>query len=520
MSTTTPDSGQVPLPKLGQGPFRKRIGLISIVACFGGLLFGYDTGVSNGAEGPMQRELGLDPIQLGIVISSLVFAAALGALFCGRISDSWGRRKTIIMLAVLFFVGTALVVLSPGGQPFASELPASMAAGAPESDWLGQGNFSGAGYAVLVAGRIMLGLAVGGASTVVPVYLAEMAPFEIRGAITGRNEVAIVSGQLLAFVMNAIIGNAFGDYAGVWRVMFSVCAVPAVCLFIGMLRMPESPRWLVEKGRDDDALAVLKTVRSEERAIAELRDVQHVTVEEQDEGRTGLAGIFTNTWLFRIVLIGIGVSMMQQLTGINSIMYYGQRILIEAGFAGDVALVANIASGVAAVLGGFIALRNMDRLDRRLTFMIGLSLTTTCHVLIGVSSLVIPEGAAVRPYVLLVLIVAFVFSMQTFLNVAVWVWLAEIFPLHMRGIGIDISVFFGWFTNGMLALFVPTLIETIQITGTFFLFAAVGAISLLFVVTQVPETRGITLEKLERDVSTGAIHTITRTTRTVRGWRR
>lgn len=519
MSTPHP-SGLVPLPKLGTGPFRRRIGLISIVACFGGLLFGYDTGVSNGAEGPMQRELGLDNIQLGFVISSLVFAAAVGALCCGRIADAWGRRKTIVLLAGMFFVGSALVVLSPGGEPIGSTLPASMLPGAPESEWLGQGNFSAIGYATLIAGRILLGLAVGGASTVVPVYLAEIAPFEIRGAITGRNEVAIVSGQLLAFVMNAIIGNLFGDHAGVWRAMFAVCAIPAVCLFIGMLRMPESPRWLVDRGRNDDALAVLRRVRSDERASAELEDITRVSSAQHAERRTSLRTLLTDHWLVRILLIAIGVSMTQQLTGIDSIMYYGQRILIEAGFAGDAALVANIASGVAAVVGGFIALRNMDRLDRRLTFTIGLALTTTCHLLIGIASIVLPAGSAARPYVLLVLIVAFVFSMQTFLNVAVWVWLAEIFPLHIRGLGIGIAVFFGWLMNGLLALFVPTLIATIQITGTFFLFAAIGAVALVFVVTQVPETRGITLGKLEEDVSTGAIHTITRTTRTVRRWRR
>lgn len=459
------------LPPLTPGPHRKRIGLISIIACFGGLLFGYDTGVSNGAERPMQIELGLSDLQLGLVISSLVFAAAVGALIGGRLSDAWGRRRTIILLATMFFAGTLFVVLSPN-------------------------------YAVLVFGRVMLGLAVGGASTVVPVYLAEMAPFEIRGSITGRNELAIVSGQLLAFTMNAIINVVWGHHDGVWRYMFAVCALPAIALFIGMLRMPESPRWLVDKGRLDEALAVLLTVRSKDRAIAELDEVENVAEEEQAEHIGGRA-ILSNPWLRRIVLVGIGIAMAQQLTGINSIMYYGQRVLIQAGFSADAALVANISTGVFSVIGGIIALYNMDRLNRRTTFAIGLTLTTTCHLLIGISSIVIPEGNPIRPYVLLFFVVAFVFSMQSFLNVAVWVWLAEVFPLHMRGLGIGIAVFCGWFTNGVLALFFPTLIDTIGITGAFFMFAGIGAVMLLFVVTQVPETRGISLERLEEDITSG-----------------
>ena len=486
MTTHAAAVPEAELPPLTEGPHRKRIGLISIVACLGGLLFGYDTGVSNGAEGPMAQELGLSLLQLGIVISSLIFAAALGALVMGKLSDAIGRRKTILLLAVLFFVGVLLVVFSPAG---------------PEP-----GTFSPTGFAILVSGRIVLGLAVGGASTVVPVYLAEMAPYEIRGSITGRNELAIVTGQLAAFVVNAIIGTVFGHVDGVWRIMFGVCALPAAALFVGMLRMPESPRWLVEKGRHDDALAVLKTVRSEDRAIAEHGQVELIAEEEKEAHVIGLKAILTNNWLVHVILIGIGVSMTQQLTGINSIMYYGTRVLEESGFDEQQAMLANIAFGVVAVIGGIIALYNMDRLDRRKTFIIGLSLTTICHCLVGVASMVLPAGSPVRPYVILVLVAAFVLSMQTFLNIAVWVWLAEIFPLHMRGLGIGIAVFFGWTTNGFLALFFPSLVKGIGITGSFFLFAVIGVVALLFVWTQVPETRGRSLEALEEDVSTGEIY--------------
>ena len=466
--------GESALPPLVPGPYRKRIGLISIVACLGGLLFGYDTGVANGAEGPMQAELGLSDLQLGVVISSLVFAAAVGALIGGKISDAIGRRTTIIVLAVLFFVGVLVAVFSPG-------------------------------FAILVAGRIILGLAVGGASTVVPVFLAELAPFEIRGSITGRNELAIVSGQFAAFVVNYILFATLGHVTGIWRIMFGVCALPAIALFFGMLRMPESPRWLVEKGRDDEALAVLKTVRSEDRALAELRQVETVREEEKGDNQMSFAAVFSNRWLRRIVLVGIGVSVTQQLTGINSIMYYGSRVLEESGFSETAATLANTLFGLAAVVGGIIALYNMDRLDRRKTFFIGLFLTTTGHCLVGIASLIIPEGSSIRPYVILVLITAFVLSMQTFLNIAVWVWLAEIFPLQIRGLAIGVAVFFGWFINGLLALYVPSLLAALGM-GTFFLFAVIGVIMLGFLWHEVPETRGRSLESLEEELLDGSIY--------------
>ncbi len=474
MTTHAAAVPEAALPPLTEGPYRKRIGLISIVACLGGLLFGYDTGVSNGAEGPMAKELGLSLLQLGVVISSLIFAAAVGALIGGKISDAIGRRKTIILLAIMFFVGVLFVIFSPG-------------------------------FEILVAGRIILGLAVGGASTVVPVYLAELAPYEIRGSITGRNELAIVLGQFTAFVVNAILGNTLGHIEGVWRIMFGICALPAIALFVGMLRMPESPRWLVEKGRYDEALAVLKTVRSEDRALAEFAQVEQVTEDEKKGNQLGFKEILTNKWLRRIVFVGIGVSVTQQLTGINSIMYYGSRVLEESGFTEAAALIANTVFGLAAVIGGIFALRNMDRMDRRKTFFIGLFLTTICHCLTGIAGMLLPEGNPARPYVIAVLVTLFVLAMQSFLNIAVWVWLAEIFPLEIRGLAIGIAVFFAWFVNGLLALYVPTLLNALGL-GTFFLFAIIGVIMLGFLWHEVPETRGRSLESLEEDLLDGEIY--------------
>ncbi|PPF74902.1 sugar porter family MFS transporter [Pseudoclavibacter sp. Z016] len=479
MTATKPAIGgatAIPLPKLTNGPHSKRLGVVALIATFGGLLFGYDTGVINGALAPMSEELGLTPLTEGVVTSSLLFGAAAGAMIGGRLSDGWGRRKSIILLAVLFFVGTLACVFAPS-------------------------------YPVMVVGRVLLGLAVGGASTVVPVFLAELAPYEIRGKIAGRNELMIVIGQLAAFVVNAIIGNLWGEGDGVWRVMLSICALPAIALFIGMLRVPESPRWLISKGRTDEALAVLKTIRSVERAEAEMEEVR-LLAEEEKESKTGGWASLKNKWILRIVLVGIGLGVAQQLTGINSIMYYGQIVLIDAGFDKQGALIANVAPGVIAVIGGLIALRLMQTMNRRTTLLIGFALTTSMHFLIGIASILLPAGNPARPYVILLLVVLFVGSVQTFLNIAIWVMLSEIFPLYIRGFAIGISVFCLWIANAFLGLYFPSLVDAVGITGSFFIFGGIGILTLIFIFFCAPETRGRSLEALEEDVTTGAIYTI------------
>jgi major inositol transporter-like SP family MFS transporter len=476
MSSHSPRTAETKLPPLTKGPYSKRLGLVAIIATFGGLLFGYDTGVTNGAEAPMQVDLHLSDIQVGVAVSALVFAAAFGAIIGGRISDWLGRRPTIIILAVVFFCGTLTVVFSPN-------------------------------FAVLVVGRILLGLAVGGASAVVPVFLAEMAPFEIRGSLAGRNELMIVIGQLAAFVVNAIIAAIFGGHDVVWRYMFAVCTLPAIALFFGMLRMPESPRWLIEKGREADALKVLLQIRSKERAVAELADVEKVAEEEKEESsrQLGFKAVLTNKNLFIILLIACGLGIAQQLTGVNAIMYYGQKLLLQSGFSAQMVGWVNIAPGVIAVIGGSIALYLMDRINRRANFLWGLGLTALSHVLIVVSMTLLPQGNPARPWVFLVLIVVMIGSIQLFLNIAVWVYLSEVFPLHMRGIGMGVSVFVLWIADGFVALYVPAIADAIGM-GLFLIFAVLNVASFLFVWKFVPETRGRTLEQLEEDVTTGAIY--------------
>jgi len=462
-------SAHTTLPPDTPGPHNKRLGLVAVIATFGGLLFGYDTGVINGALTPMQEGLGLTPFRTGVVAAILLLGAAVGAAVGGRLSDVQGRRRNIIMLAVVFFVGTMGCVLAPN-------------------------------YGVLAFFRFVLGLAVGGASVTVPVYLAEISPLERRGGLVTRNELMIVSGQFAAFAINAIIFNIWGEQPSVWRYMLLVAALPAIALFVGMLRMPESPRWLVSKGRDSEALDVLRQVRSPERAEAELAEVHELAQEERESQAGGWANLAV-PWIRRLLFIGIGLAIVQQLTGINSVMYYGTELLQEAGFSDSAAIILNILNGVFSISGLLVGLALMNRVNRRPMLLFGFIGTTTAHLLIGLSSLLLAPGL-LRAYVILFFVVTFVFIMQGTIGPLVWLMLAEIFPLEMRGFGIGIAVFLLWITNFFVGLFFPSLVAGIGISYTFFLFAAVGVISILFVKTMVPETRGRSLEQLEEDFRT------------------
>ncbi|MFJ8778339.1 MULTISPECIES: sugar porter family MFS transporter [unclassified Streptomyces] len=446
----------------------RRLRLITIIATFGGLLFGYDTGVINGALPYMTDDLGLTAVTEGMVTSSLLLGAALGAVIGGRLSDARGRRRTILALAVLFFVGALGCTLAPT-------------------------------TAVMVVARFVLGLAVGGASVTVPVYLAEVSPAERRGALVTRNELMIVSGQLLAFTSNAIIARAGGESGGVWRWMLVIATIPAVVLWFGMLVMPESPRWLASQTRFNEALEVLKQVRSRQRAEAELAEVSALAVKEEQQRLGGWQDMKSTPWIRKLMFVGFGIAIVQQITGVNTIMYYGTQILTDAGFAADSALTANIANGVISVLATFVGIWLLGRVPRRPMLMTGQAGTTTALLLIGVFSLVLPSGDA-RAYAVLAMTVTFLAFQQGAISPVTWLMLSEIFPMRMRGFGMGVAAVVLWLTNFVIGLVFPSLVSGIGISNTFFLFVVAGVFSILFVKRCVPETRGRTLETLEAEL--------------------
>lgn len=448
----------------GATPSSRKLQVITTIATFGGLLFGYDTGVINGALPFIKNDLQLTPLTESLVVSSLVFGAALGSIVSGRFSDAHGRRRIILLLSFIFMLGTLGCTFAPN-------------------------------TATMVLARFVLGLAVGGASVTVPVYLAEMAPKHLRGQLVTRQELMIVTGQLLAFTNNALIANFYdGDHT--WRWMLVIATLPAIVLWIGMLSVPESPRWLASKGRFGEMLRTLRQIREEHHAQAEAREVRQQAEEDARQGEGGWADLKT-PWIRRVFLIGLGIAVTQQITGVNSIMYYGTQILTDSGFATKGALIANVANGAISVVATFVGIWLLGRVNRRPMLLIGLLGTTSSLLLIGVLSLILEPGLT-RGFAILSLTVAFLAFQQGAISPVTWLMLAEIFPMRIRGFALGMSGFVLWLVNFLVGFFFLQLVAWFSISTTFFLFFALGLVALTFVFRYLPETRGHSLESLER----------------------
>lgn len=442
---------------------------IMIISTFGGLLFGYDTGVINGALPymAMPEQLNLTPVTEGLVVSSLLFGAAIGSILGGQLSDRSGRRTTILYLALIFFGAALGCTFSPNAL-------------------------------VMISFRFLLGLAVGGASVTVPTYLAEMSLSSKRGRMVSQNEWMIVIGQFLAFVCNAILGLFLGNTGHVWRYMLVIAALPAIILWVGMLRMPESPRWLASKGRISESLEVLKRVRhTEANAIAELNEIQDNLSAETNIKKATLKDL-NLPWVRRLLLIGIGIAVASQATGVNTIMFYGTQILKDAGFSTESALIANTLNGLTSVVAVGVGIWLVGKVKRVPLFLSGLAGTTSVMLCLALASKYL-AGDPILPLVVLALTITFLAFMQGCIAPVFWLLLAELFPLRLRGLGMGICVFFVWIVNFLIGLSFPILLSGVGLFMTFMVFVVIGVFSMIFVKTCIPETKDHTLEELEQN---------------------
>ncbi len=447
-------------------PFVK---IVALIATLGGLLFGYDTGVISGALLFMGKELHLTPFTTGLVTSSLLFGAAFGALLSGHLASAAGRKKIILWLAVVFAIGAVGTAL------------------APDVNWM-------------IFFRLVLGVAVGGAAATVPVYIAEMAPANKRGQLVTLQELMIVSGQLLAYISNATFHELWGGES-TWRWMLAVATLPAVLLWFGMMFMPDTPRWYAMKGRLAEARRVLERTRRKDDVEWELMEITETLDEQRNLGKPKMCEIMT-PWLFKLFMIGIGVAVIQQLTGVNTIMYYAPTVLTSVGMTDNAALFATIANGVVSVLMTFVGIWMLGKIGRRPMTMIGQFGCTACLVFIGAVSYLLPETVngqpdALRAYMVLAGMLLFLSFQQGALSPVTWLLLSEIFPTRMRGMFMGGAVFSMWIANFLISLFFPMLLSWVGLSGTFFIFAGIGIFGAIFVIKCVPETRNRSLEQIE-----------------------
>ncbi|MBA2443356.1 MAG: sugar porter family MFS transporter [Rubrobacter sp.] len=454
MSSTTTSTGGFSTSKL-----------LYFFGALGGLLFGYDTGKIAGAIIFVDQEFGLTAFTQGLVVSSLLIGAAVGAATGGRLSDRYGRR-TVIVLAAIIFAGTAIgEALSPNAV-------------------------------TLIFMRLIGGLAVGAASLMVPLYLAEMAPTRIRGAISSLNQLMIVTGILAAFIVNSALAEAEA-----WRWMFAAAFFPSVLLLVGMIFLPETPRWLVKQHREEDARGVLRRTRDESEIEGELEDIKRIDRLEAREG-LGVGELLRTSWLRPALIVGIGLAIFQQMIGINTVIYYAPTTLINVGFGDAAAILANVGIGVINVTFTIVAILLIDRIGRKPLLLVGSVGMSASLAILGLTSLLLPEPEGIGPVgiITLVCLAAFIMSFAISWGPVVWVMLAEIFPLEVRGTVMGVATVLLWLANFLVSVSFPVLLETLGIGPLFLGFAAICVASFFFVYAVVAETKGRSLEQIEEDL--------------------
>jgi MFS transporter, sugar porter (SP) family len=434
-----------------------------VLAALAGLMFGLDIGVISGATQFIQTEFGISDHMIEWIVSAMMLGAALGALAAGWMSAALGRKRSLILGGVLFVLGSLL----SGG------------AWSPET---------------LVAARLILGLAIGIATFTAPLYLAEVAPEYIRGAMISLYQLMITVGILVAFLSDTAL-----SYSGNWRWMLGIIAIPGALFLLGLFMLPDSPRWLMMRGRRQQATDVLLKLRGDALHVArEVADIE----EQLKTPQLGWHLFLENRNFRRSVGLGVLLQVMQQFTGMNVVMYYAPRIFKDMGYATGAQMWFTAIVGLTNVLATFIAIGLVDKLGRKPILYIGFTVMALGLGVVGTMMHLGIAGHGEQIFTVAMLL-TFIVGFAMSAGPLIWTLCSEVQPLKGRDFGIGCSTFTNWVANMIVGATFLTLLNGIGNAATFWLYAALNAVFLLITFWLIPETKNVTLEQIERNLMSG-----------------
>jgi sugar porter (SP) family MFS transporter len=431
--------------------------LAAIFAAVGGLLFGYDTAAISGAVIFIKQQFSLSTFPEELVVGMVLVGAATAALGGGRLSDRLGRRATLMLTSVIFILGALICA------------------------------FAGS-FTILLVGRTVVGVGIGLASTTVPVYISEVSPPNARGWQVSLFQLAITIGILVAYMVD----YAFAGSGG-WRWMLGLAAVPGLLLGLGMLYLPESPRWLAKHGQTDKALKILGRIRGTSNVAAEFQEIQSTL---SQGGEHGSWSELLSPAVRPALVVGVGLAVFQQITGINTVIYYAPTILQSAGISSaSGAILATAGIGVVNVVMTLVSMWLIDKMGRRPLLLTG---TAGIVITLGILGFAFLKPGGSLAQVAVVTLMAYVASFAISLGPIFWLLIAEIYPLKIRGVAEGTAAASNWAANLLVSLTFLTLVQALGPTRTFWLYALFGVAAWIFSYYLVPETKGRTLEQIEQ----------------------
>jgi sugar porter (SP) family MFS transporter len=431
--------------------------LIFFLGALGGLLYGYDMGVISGALLFIKNDIPLNSFTEGLVVASMLVGAIFGSGASGPMSDKLGRRRVVFIIAIVYIVGALILALAPS-------MP------------------------VLVIGRLVIGLAVGGSTAIVPVYLSEMAPTEQRGSLSSLNQLMITIGILASYLIN----YAFTPIDG-WRWMLGLAVVPSLILLIGVAFMPESPRWLLEHKSEQAARDVMKMTFNESEINKEIADMKEINRISESTWN-----VLKSPWLRPTLIIGSLFALFQQIIGINAIIYYAPSIFSKAGLGDATSILGTVGIGTVNVIITIIAIFIIDKIDRKKLLVIGNSGMVASLLIMAI--LIWMIGIQSSAWIIILCLTLFIIFFGFTWGPVLWVMLPELFPMRARGAATGFAALILSIGSLLVAQLFPILTDVLPVEQVFLIFAVIGIVALIFVIKYLPETRGRSLEEIEADL--------------------